>query len=176
MLMPFGTTYIVNNVGLSFAVLPLIYLTTGLCTVFIGPLVGKISDSFGKFPTFCFGTLVTLVMVPIWTHIGHVPLASVIVVNVILFAGIFSRMIPSQALVSAIPEPAKRGAFNAISASLQQFAGGMSAALAGLVIVQAPGGALEHFDWVGYIVMAISLVSLVLMYFLHKQVPETTSR
>jgi predicted MFS family arabinose efflux permease len=176
MLMPFGTTYIVNNVGLSFAVLPLIYLTTGLCTVFIGPLVGKVSDSFGKFPTFCFGTLVTLVMVPIWTHIGHVPLAAVIVVNVILFAGIFSRMIPAQALISAIPEPAKRGAFNAISASLQQFAGGMSAALAGLVIVQAPSGALRHFDWVGYIVMAVSLLSLLLMYFLHKQVPETASR
>jgi len=176
MLMPFGTTYIVNNVGLSFAVLPLIYLTTGLCTVFIGPLVGKASDSFGKFPTFCFGTLVTLVMVSIWTHIGHVALAWVIVVNVILFAGIFSRMIPTQALVSAIPEPAKRGAFNAISASLQQFAGGASAALAGLVIVQAPSGVLEHFDWVGYIVMAISLLSLVLMYYLHKQVPETASR
>lgn len=95
-----------------------------------------------------------------------------IVINVILFAGIFSRIIPSQALISAIPEPARRGAFNAISASLQQFAGGVSAAIAGLVIVQMPGGGLGHFNWVGYIVMAIALVSLVLMYFVHKQVPE----
>jgi MFS transporter len=141
----------------------------------VGPLVGKVSDSFGKFPTFCFGSLVTLMMVPIWTNIGHVPLVWVIVVNVILFAGIFSRMIPSQALISAIPEPTKRGAFNAISASLQQFAGGVSSAVAGLVIVQMPNGALEHFNWLGYIVMAIALVSLVLMYFLHKQVPEPTS-
>jgi Na+/melibiose symporter-like transporter len=114
-------------------------------------------------------------MVPIWTNIGHVPLVWVIVVNVILFAGIFSRMIPSQALISAIPEPTKRGAFNAISASLQQFAGGVSSAVAGLVIVQMPNGALGHFNWLGYIVMAIALVSLVLMYFLHKQVPEPTS-
>ena len=75
MLMPFGTAYIVNNVGLTFAVLPLIYLVTGLCTVFVGPLVGKASDSFGKFPVFCFGSLVTLVMVPIWTNIGHAPLS-----------------------------------------------------------------------------------------------------
>jgi predicted MFS family arabinose efflux permease len=165
MLMPFGTAYIVNNVGLTFAVLPLIYLITGLCTVFVGPLVGKASDSFGKFPTFCFGTLVTLVLVPIWTHIGHV-----------LFAGIFSRMIPSQALISAIPEPARRGAFNSISASLQQLAGGVSAAIAGWVIVQTPSGALEHFDWVGYIVVAVTLVSLTLMYFVHKQVPEAVPR
>ena len=176
MLMPFGTTYLVNNVGITYAVLPLIYLITGLCTVFVGPLVGKASDSFGKFRVFCFGTAVTFVMVPIWTHIGHIPLAWVIVTNVILFAGIFSRMIPSQALMSAIPEPTKRGAFNAVSASLQQFAGGVSSAVAGLVMIQLPNGTLAHFDWLGYIVMIISLLSLVLMYFVHKQVPEPTPR
>jgi predicted MFS family arabinose efflux permease len=176
MLMPFGTAYIVNNVGLTFEVLPLIYLITGICTIFVGPLVGKASDSFGKFPTFCFGSAVTLVMVPVWTNIGHVPLAWVIVINVVLFAGIFSRIIPSQALISAIPDPTKRGAFNAISASLQQFAGGVSAAVAGLVIVQLPNGALEHFNWLGIIVVTIAMVSVVLMYFLHKQVPEQASR
>jgi predicted MFS family arabinose efflux permease len=92
MLMPFGTAYIVNNVGLSFTVLPVIYLVTGVSTIFVGPLVGKASDSFGKFSMFCVGSIVTLIMVPIWTNISHVPLATVIVINVILFAGIFSRM------------------------------------------------------------------------------------
>jgi predicted MFS family arabinose efflux permease len=172
MLMPFGTTYLVSNVGLTYDALPLVYLITGLFAVFIGPLVGKASDSFGKFRVFCFGTAVTLVMVPAWTQLGHVPLAVVIIVNVVLFAGIFSRMIPSQALISAIPEPTKRGAFNAIGASLQQFAGGVSAAVAGLVLTQVPGGPLEHFDWLGYIVMTIALLSVALMYLVHKQVPE----
>jgi hypothetical protein len=115
---------------------------------------------------------VTLIMVPIWTHIGHVPLAAVIVINVILFAGIFSRMIPAQALMSAIPEPTKRGAFNAVSASLQQFAGGVSAAVAGWLIVQTPDGSLAHFDWLGYVVMAITLVTFALMYRVHKQVSD----
>jgi predicted MFS family arabinose efflux permease len=170
MLMPFGTAFIVNNVGLTLTVLPLIYLVTGVSTVFVGPLVGKASDSFGKFPMFCFGTILTLIMVALWTNIGHVPLATVIVINVILFAGIFSRMIPSQALISAIPEPAKRGAFNAISASLQQFAGGVSAAVAGWLIVQRPNGSLAHFDRLGYVVMAITLVTIALMYRVHKQV------
>ncbi|MEH2513512.1 putative MFS family arabinose efflux permease [Nitrobacteraceae bacterium AZCC 1564] len=176
MLMPFGTAYIVNNIGLTFEVLPLIYLITGFCTIFVGPLVGKASDSFGKFRTFCFGSAVTLVMVPVWTNLGHVPLPLVIVVNVVLFAGIFSRIIPSQALISAIPEPTKRGAFNAISASLQQLAGGVSAAVAGLVIVQLPSGALEHFNWLGTIVVAIAMVSVVLMYFVQKQVRPSASR
>lgn len=172
MLMPFGTTYIVNNVGLTFAVLPLIYLVTGISTVFIGPLVGKASDGFGKFRMFCIGSIVTLIMVPIWTNLGHASLAAVIVLNVILFAGIFSRMIPSQALLSAIPEATRRGAFNAVSASLQQFAGGVSSVVAGWLIVQEPNGKLDHFDWVGYVVVAVSLLSLALMYRVHKQVSE----
>ena len=171
MLMPFGTAFIVNNVGLSFAVLPVIYLITGLCAVFVGPLVGKVSDRFGKFRTFCVGTAISVIMVIIWTNLGHLPLAWVIVINVLLFAGIFSRMIPSQALISAIPGPTQR-----VSASLQQLAGGISAGLAGLIIVQMSDGRLEHFDWLGYIVVAVSLVSVVLMYLLHKQVPELAPR
>jgi predicted MFS family arabinose efflux permease len=176
MLMPFGTAYIVDNIGLPFAVLPTIYLVTGLFTVFVGPLVGKASDSFGKFNTFCFGSLLTIVMVAIWTNLGRAGLATVIVVNVLMFIGIFSRMIPSSALFSAIPEVTKRGAFNAINASLQQAAGGVSAAIAGAVIIQTPSGALGHFNWLGYIVMGIALVSASLMYFVHKQVPEPPPR
>jgi predicted MFS family arabinose efflux permease len=172
MLMPFGTAYMVNNIGLGLGTLPTIYLVTGLCTVFVGPLVGKASDSYGKFRTFCFGTLLTIIMVAIWTNLGPTALIPVIIINVLLFIGIFSRMIPSQALMSAIPEITKRGAFNAISASLQQLAGGVSAAIAGAVIVEAPGGTLSHFNWLGTIVMAVSLVSLLLMYFVHKAVPE----
>jgi predicted MFS family arabinose efflux permease len=172
MLMPFGTAYMTGNIGLPLTALPMIYLVTGLCTAFVGPVIGKASDSFGKFNIFCFGSIVTVIMVAIWTHLGPSPLWVVILVNVVLFVGIFSRVIPSQALMSAIPEVTKRGAFNAISASLQQFAGGVSAAIAGAVIVEAPGGALGHFDWLGYIVIAVALVSVALMYFVHRQVPE----
>src|ERR1700676_2806722 len=110
---------------------------------------------------FCLGSIVTLIMVPIWTHIAHVPLATVIVINVILFAGIFSRMIPAQALISAIPEPAKRGSFNAVSASLQQFAGGVSASVAGWLIVQRPNGSLAPFFWLGYVWLVFTLGTFV---------------
>ena len=176
MLMPFSTAFMVNNVGLPLSTLPTIYLVTGLFTVFVGPLVGKASDSYGKFRTFCFGTIMTVVMVTIWTNMGRATLATVIAVNVLLFIGIFSRMIPAQALFSAIPEVTKRGAFNAVSASLQQVAGGVSAGIAGAVIAQAPNGALTHFNWLGLIVMTVALVSMSLMYFVHKAVPEPPPR
>jgi predicted MFS family arabinose efflux permease len=123
MLMPFGSAYTVSNLGIDIAHLPTIYLVSGLFSIFTGPLVGRASDAFGKFPTFAFGSMVSIVMVLLYTQLdrfGHVTLITVIAVNVLMFVGIFSRMIPSQALMSAIPEASQRGSFSAVSASLQQ--------------------------------------------------------
>jgi predicted MFS family arabinose efflux permease len=176
MLMPFGSAFLVNNVGIDMQHIPTIYLVTGLATVFAGPLIGRAADRLGKYQTFCFGSAVSIVMVAIWTHLGPTSLPLVIVINVLLFVGIFSRIIPSQALLSAIPEVTKRGSFNAISASLQQFAGGIASLVAGAVIVQEPSGHLLRFGWLGYIVIGTTLTSLVLMYFIHRRVPERTAR
>jgi hypothetical protein len=93
-----------------------------------------------------------------------------------MFVGIFSRMIPSQALISAIPEITKRGSFNAVNASVQQFSGGIASVLAGLVVAQGPDGNLRHFEQLGYIVVSTTLLSLVLMYFIQKAVVQTPGR
>src|ERR1700733_10278341 len=170
MLMPFGSAYTVHNLGIDIVHLPTIYLVSGLFSIFIGPLVGRASDAFGKFPTFAFGTAMSIVMVLIYTHLGQVSLAVVILVNVLMFIGIFSRMIPSQALISAIPDPSQRGSFSAVSASLQQLSGGLGSVLAAAIIAQNADGTLRHFDMLGYIVVGTSLLSLVAMYFIQKSV------
>ena len=71
MLMPFGSAYTVNNLGIDIVHLPTIYLVSGLFSIFTGPLVGRASDAFGKFPTFMFGSVVSVVMVLIYTHLGQ---------------------------------------------------------------------------------------------------------
>ena len=63
-----------------------------------------------------------------------------------------------------------------ISSSLQQVAGGIAAVLSGMIVLEGTDGELLHFDRVGYIVMTMTLVSLALMYFVHKQVPEPALR
>jgi predicted MFS family arabinose efflux permease len=170
MLMPFGSAYTVHNLGIDIVHLPTIYLVSGLFSIFIGPLVGRAGDAFGKFPTFLFGTAMSIVMVLIYTHLGVVSLTVAIVVNVLMFVGIFSRMIPSQALISAIPAPHQRGSFSAISASLQQLSGGLGSVFAAAIIAQNADGSLQHFDRLGYIVVGTSLVALLAMYFVHRQV------
>jgi predicted MFS family arabinose efflux permease len=176
MLMPFGSAYTVNNLGIDILHLPTIYLVSGLFSIFTGPLVGRASDAFGKFPMFAFGSAMSVVMVLIYTHLGQVSLTTVIVVNVLMFVGIFSRMIPSQALISAIPDPSQRGSFSAVSASLQQLSGGLGSVLAAAIITQNADGSLRHFDWLGYIVVATSIVSLVGMYFVQKSVAHRAGR
>jgi predicted MFS family arabinose efflux permease len=172
MLMPFGSVFTVNNLGIGLADLPTIYLVSGLFTIFTGPVIGRAADAFGKFRVFIFGCALTIVMVFIYTHLGRVSLFTVILVSVLMFVGIFSRMIPSQALMSAIPEVTKRGSFNAVGASVQQFSGGIASVIAGLIVAQGPTGELERFDVLGYIVISTTLVSLVLMYFINKVVNE----
>jgi predicted MFS family arabinose efflux permease len=176
MLMPFGSAYTVNNLGIDIVHLPTIYLVSGLFSIFTGPLVGRASDRFGKYPTFAFGSIVSITMVLIYTHLGHVSLITAITVNVLMFVGIFSRMIPSQALISAIPEASQRGSFSAVSASLSQLSGGLGSVLAATIIAQNADGTLRHFDWLGYIVVATALFSLTAMYFVQKSVAERAGR
>jgi predicted MFS family arabinose efflux permease len=176
MLMPFGSAFTVHNLGIDIEHLPTIYLVSGLFSIFIGPLVGRLSDAFGKFPIFMFGTAMSVVMVLIYTHLGQTTLTVAIVVNVLMFVGIFSRMIPSQALISAIPAASQRGSFSAISASLQQLSGGLGSVFAAAIIAENADGSLRHFDRLGYIVVGTSIVALIAMYFVQRQVARKTGK
>jgi len=164
MMMPFGTTFAVNNLEIPFTSLPILYLVTGLMSMLIGPLIGRSTDRFGKFPVFAFGACFTIPMVLIYTHMGPSPLWLLIIVQTLFFIGIFSRTIPSQALTSALPTPDRRGSFMAVNSSLQQVSGGLSSLVAGLIVVEGPGGKLEHFDTLGYILAVIVFTTIFLTY------------
>ncbi|HKH59926.1 MAG TPA: MFS transporter [Flavitalea sp.] len=170
MLMPFSTPFIINNIGISQLQLPIIYVITGIGSIIILPLIGKVSDKAGKFPTFIGGTILAMIMVVIFTNLSPIPLWSLIGINTLMFAGIMSRMIPSSALMTAIPRLEDRGAFMSINSSLQQIAGGIASVLAGLIIVQERNGKLDHFDTLGYVVIFIMILCAVLMYFISEQV------
>lgn len=159
MLMPFSSAFLVNNLGISLDHLPTIYLITGFCTIFVGPLVGKAADRLGKINVFMFGSALTIVMVLIYTHLEAVSFTTVIVVNVILFIGIFSRMIPYQALATSVPDATHRGSFNAIGAAIQQLAGGLSSLAAGHIVAVGSDGKLQNYTVVGYVVVASTLTA-----------------
>jgi predicted MFS family arabinose efflux permease len=164
MLMPFSSAFTVNNLGISLHDLPIIYLVTGVATIFAGPLVGKAADAYGKLRVFFIGTALTIVMVLVYTNLSVSTLAVVTLINVVLFIGIFSRMIPFQALMSQVPAQTQRGSFNAINASLSQLAGGLASLVAGHIVQQGADGKIHHYDIAGYVVVATSLLACVLLW------------
>lgn len=172
MLMPFGSAFSVHNLGISFDSLWIVYLASGLFSIVTGPLVGRFSDRFGKFKMFIFGTMLTIATVVIYTRLDVTPIWIVVLISATMFVGISSRMIPAQALMSAIPAAASRGSFMAISSSVQQVSGGLAAVLAGWIVVARPDGYLEHFDTLGNVVIGASFVTMLLMYFIHRLVPD----
>lgn len=161
MMMPFGTAYAVNNLEIPFNQLPTLYLVTGIAAIIFGPIIGRLSDVYGKLKVFVFGAALTITMCYWYTHLGPTPLWSLILIQVLFFLGIFTRTIPAQALISALPSRDKRGSFMAVNSSLQQMAGGISAMVAGLVVVENASQKLEHFDTLGYILMGTVLVTIV---------------
>jgi MFS family permease len=109
-------------------------------------------------------------MVLVYTRLSNVSLWMLIVVSALLQIGIFSRMISSSALMSALPKPTDRGAYMSISSSLQQVSGGFAAMLGGMLVKQLDGGRLLHFDMLGDLLVCTTLVSFVLMYFVNRRV------
>lgn len=169
MLQPFGSAFMVNNVGISRHDLPLVFLAAGIAVLVIMPVIGKLSDRFDKIKIFIGGTAVTIVMCLIYTNLSITPLWLVITVNVVMFMGVMSRIVPSQAINTAIPDQGDRGAYMAITSSMQQVAGGFAAVVAGFIVYQpAEGQPLEHYPTLGYVVSGVSLLTIVLMIRLNR--------
>lgn len=170
MLMPFGSAFNVNNLGMTLEQLPMIYMVTGGFSILTGPLVGRFSDKFGKYAVFLAGSLLTSAVVYFYTRMDLSPLWAVMLVSVLMFAGVSARIISSSALLSALPAPADRGAYMSVSSSLQQISGGIGAALAGMIVAQTSSGKLEHFDRLGNVVVLSTAITIIMMWFLNKYI------
>ena len=166
LIMPFSTAFIVNNIHIAQSQVAIIFFFTGIFSIIIMPIVGKLSDKFDKLMIFGIGTIIAIVMVVMYTHLSPVPIWLVIIVNIVLFIGIMSRMVPATALNSAVPDAYDRGAYMSINSSLQQFAGGIAALFSGLVVVQkSKNSPIENFDILGYVMVVLMLMCF---YFVFK--------
>ena len=171
MLQPFGSAYLVNNIHISQHELPMVFFFTGVSVLIIMPLIGKLSDRINKFTLFTIGSIISIVMILIYTNLPVVPLWEIVVINMILFMGIMSRMVPATTLNTSIPEMKDRGAYMAITSSMQQIAGGIAAVCAGYVVhQQTKTSPLENYGFLGIIISFVTLTSIFLIYRVSKMV------
>jgi predicted MFS family arabinose efflux permease len=173
MMMPFGSAFAINNLGVSNDQLIMLLMISGVSSLVIMPLIGKLSDSISKFKIFMVASIWMMIMCVVYTNLATTPFWIVVALNILMMMGIMSRMVPSSALTSAIPDLEDRGAFMSINASLQQIAGGVAAAVSGLIVVQETKfSPLENYNVVGYVIVVITLISIFLMSRVSKLVSE----
>lgn len=175
MMMPWGSAFAINNLHVSAGQLPIMFMMSGLASLLLMPLIGRVSDRVPKYTVFFVASLWMMVMVAIYTNLAAIPFWLVLLLNIAFMAGIISRMIPSMALVTSLPDMQDRGAFMSVNTSLQQVSGGAGAALSGLIVTQAvtpagQPGVLHHYNILGYVMICISCVSLVTIYFVSRAV------
>lgn len=183
MMMPFGTAFAINNLKITQDDLPMLFMVAGISSLIIMPLIGRLSDQIDKFTLFTIASVWMMIIVVFYTNLSVTPLWLVIIINILMMMGIMSRMVPSTALTSAVPDMPDRGAFMSINSSLQQIAGGIAAAAAGTIVIQKNKmSPLEHYNLVGYVVVIISLISIFLLFRVKRMVerksmatPQTTS-
>lgn len=174
MMMPFGSVFSTNNLQIHKESIPLLFGITGVFSMIFGPLIGKASDKIGKYKMFVIGSCISMLLIAIYTHLGPTPLWLVIMLNVILFVGISSRMISSSALLTAVPQPQDRGAFMSINSSIQQIAGGIASVIAGMIVFQSSTGELQNYPELGFVVIGSIIITIGLMYILNKHILETS--
>lgn len=165
MMMPFGSVYAINNLKVTPHQLPLIFMVSGVGSLIIMPLIGRLSDKVDKFKLFTIASVWMVIMILVYTNLPPIPLWSIIIFNVLMMMGIMSRMIPATTLTTAIPVMQDRGAFMSINSSLQQIAGGVASFSAGIIVYQKDNfSPLEHYNTLGIVASVISLLCIYMVY------------
>lgn len=162
-IIPFISPYTVSNVGFEEIELIYIYLVGGALTVFTSPLFGKFADRFGRLKTFAVLMLISLVPIYAITNMTPQPVWFVLIFSSMFFVFAAGRMVPASAMVVGTAHPDYRGTFMSLRSSLLSLGQGVAAFCAGLIIVEFPDGTYGNFRIVGYIGIATSLLSFLVL-------------
>lgn len=171
MMMPYGTIFAVNNLHVTPEQLPFMFMASGVTSLILMPVMGRLSDKVSKIHLFVYSSIALVTICIVYTMLGPTPFYWVLVINILMMSSITARMIPSTTLISAVPDLNDRGAFMSINASLQQIAGGIAAVIGGLIVQQeTESSPLEHYNIVGVVVSIMAVIAIFLMMNIDKMV------
>lgn len=159
---PYITLYMQSNVGLSAQQIPTVYFVGGLATLVSARWVGRWSDRYGKVVMFQRMALGALLPMLATTLLPPMHLGGVLVVSTAFFVMVSGRMIPAMAVVTSAANPALRGTFMTLNASVQSAAMGLASVVGG-VLIQRDAQGLVQMYWLAALVGGLGSVLAVLL-------------
>jgi len=157
---PFIAPYLVTNVGVSEAELPLVYLIAGIAALLTARLVGGWSDSIGKRRVFAACAVAAAAAAIVMTSLPRSSLAVAVLVSMLMFAASSARMVPAMALITSGAEPHLRGSVLSFNSSIQQLAAGAAAFIASLLVSRSVEGELTRYWMIGILSAAGTLACI----------------
>ncbi len=154
-IIPFITIYMQTNAGVRPDQVPYIYLFGGVATLVSAQVFGRMTDRHGKKET--FRVLAVALLVPMFAValMPRTALPVVLVATTLFFICMSGRMIPGMAIVTSAANPARRGAFMTLNASVQSAAMGAAAFTGGQIIGRDANGLVQHY-WGAALVGAVA--------------------
>jgi predicted MFS family arabinose efflux permease len=160
LVIPFIAPTMVANTGMTDAHLPFIYLAGGAATLITRPWIGGMTDKHKHWKVLAFTSLCSFLPIILITQTLQTPFWLQLVFATLFFVFVSGRFIPASALVTASCDSRFRGRVMAFSSAVQNLGSGVAALIAGAIMVKAPSGEILHYDLVGYLACAVSLVAI----------------
>lgn len=170
LIIPFLNPYLEFNKGFSKDLTPMVYLVGGISSFAAAIFLGRFSDKKGKLPVFSISVFLSLFMVLVITNMPDVHFSIVLAFFAVWFILATGRAVTAQAMVSEVVKTEQRGSFMSFNGSMQQLGTFIASMAAGVIVLKDKTGKIQRFDWLGYLSIAVLLISLVLGRILFKKI------
>lgn len=157
---PYMSPFLVSNIGMTEDELGLVYIAGGAVTLFSAPLIGWLSDRYGKLRMFRIVSPLSAVFTLAAANLVPVPVAVAVAIMAALMICNSGRMVAAMAMITGSVEPHRRGGFLSANSSVQHLSIGFGTYVGGLIISEAPDGRLLHVPILGIVSAAATMSCL----------------
>ena len=173
MIVPFISTFMVRNVGMTESQLKYNFLCGGFFTLFSMNFVGRLADMYGRLKLFVIMAALSSGAVLWLTHLTTEPLLVAIGVTTVFMVTTTGRFVPGIAMITGSAEARHRGGFMSLNSCVQSVFSGVGSSLGGYLIVDLPHAPLRNFGLNGWLSSGLAVGCIGLAYRLRRPVAPT---
>src|SRR5580704_12178222 len=160
MVVPFISTFMVRNVGMTESQLKYIFLSGGLCTLFSMNLIGRLADMYGRMRLFTIMAILSSGAVVWLTHLSSEPALLTVAVTSVFMVTMTGRFVPAIAMITGSVEARHRGGFMSLNSCVQQTFSGLGTSFGGYLIIDRVHQPLQNYGLIGWIAAGIAIACI----------------